>query len=201
MLILQRVWNLELQSTDKNSLSMVNQPKQFIAIDINIFFHLVELSKLDEEVNHIEELLDMLQELGVHLIVDCQWKIWGNYMSKVAKIMGDDKEFNFTEMFRYWFGSGAYFKTVQVNKDQLFTDIVETLNNQDYEVEEEHEIDTLLVYISVCEDTVLISNDRSDFIGEFGEIREELVRISKTYGYRMFMIFDSSEAHEWLFHP
>ena len=200
--ILLKVWNLELQSTIEVSFSMKNHPKQFIAIDINIFLHLIEKSELDDEDNHIEELLDRLQELGVHLIVDDDYKIWRNYLSKIGRITKYSKGFDFVELFRYWFRHNADVKAVQVkNKDQLFINVVKTLNNENYLVDEEQEIDTLLVYITVCEDTMLISNDRSDFIGQTGNIRKELKRIAKTYGCQMFMIFDSKEAYEWLLHP
>lgn len=201
MRILLKVWNLELQSTIEISFSMKNHPKQFIAIDINIFLRLFGMSKLDSEVKHIGKLLDRLQELGVYLIVDDQWKIWRNYMSKIGRIMKYSKEFNFAEIFHHWFGPDADFKIIQVKEDELFANIVETLKNENYLVDEEQEIDTLLVYITVCEDTMLISNDRSDFIGQTGNIRKELKCIAKTYGCQMFMIFDSNEAYEWLLHP
>ena len=200
--ILLKVWNLELQNTIEVSFSMKNHPKQFIAIDINIFIHLVEKSELDSEFNHIEKLLNRLQALGVHLIVDEDYKIWSNYKSKIGKIVKNSKGSNFTELFRYWFRHDADVNTVQVNnKGQLFIKIVKTLKNKNYSVDEEQEIDTLLVYITMCEDTMLISNDRSDFIGQTGNIRKELKRIAKTFGCQMFMIFDSNEAYKCLFHP
>ena len=151
--------------------------RDFIAIDTNIFEHL--LNPQNNTNDHVYKLLKQLLIIDkIKLLVDGKKKITDEYdkrlTPRVKQINDDSKK---RRLLRYWIKSENR-KYVKVSEDELMGKIKIIIPPK----KGKPRTDRYFVYVAFKEDRVLITNDRKDMIDEGikkGERRKKLLKISK----------------------
>lgn len=124
-----------------------------IAIDTNVFRHL-----LNPQVNiglHINKLLDHLQRLGVHLIVDAEGCIFGEYRRMIVPwILRTDESLNERQLLSYWVHSAPRCLVDIDRQDGLMTAIAKVIT------ESSEPVDKIFVYVALRSGRILVTNDK-----------------------------------------
>ena len=160
---------------------MNNLTKDFIAIDTNIFEHLLTKEDQENKNNHIDQLLKQLLIIDkIKLLVDSKKRITNEYYNRLTKrvkqINDDSKK---RRLLRYWVKLENR-KCVTVSRDALIKKIKKIIPLGDGPV-----TDCYFVYVAFKEGRILITNDESDMVNKgniIGERRDELLDISKNSG-------------------
>ena len=171
--------------------------EDYIAIDTNIFVHLMESSK----ASNIEKLLLMLQKKKIRLILDSKNRIKGEYAHKIHDHFQMAVHRDYQDIIDYWLDQGTDDLVITVNQnDSLFKKIKEILKL------EKKTIDRIFVYVALRTNRTLITNDRSGIIDENtkakdGSRRSKLLRVAHKEKAKSTNIYDSDEAYEIMFKP
>ena len=176
---------------------MNNISNDYIAIDTNIFVHLMESSK----ANNIEKLLLMLQMKNVRLIQDSKNRIKGEYAHKILHHFQMLDYPDYQDIIDYWLDQDADDLVVTVNQnDLLYKKIKEILKL------EKKTVDRIFVYVALKANRTLITNDRSGIIDENtkakdGLRRNKLLKVAHKEKAKSANIYDSDEAYEIMSKP
>ena len=171
--------------------------EDYIAIDTNIFVHLLEHSR----GSNIEKILLMLQKKNVRLIRDSKDRIKGEYSHKILHHFQMLDDTDYQDIIDYWLDRDAndLDLVVTVNQsDSLFKRIKKILKL------EKKTIDRIFVYVALKTNRTLITNDRSGIIDENtkakdGLRRSKLLRAAHKEKAKSANIYDSDEAYNIMF--
>ena len=170
---------------------MNNLTNDYIVIDTNIFIGL--FNPQENKDDHIEILLNTLQEDCICLIVDEGGKIWGEYTTSIVNQMANgQKNSGYNELIRAWINPDRCKKIVPVDANAM-NSIKEIIGINKTK-------DATFVCVTMVSDKTLITNDRADIIDRGTRschTRNELLKLAKRKPYRRrsFRIWDSKEAH------
>ena len=171
---------------------MNNLAGDCIVIDTNIFIDLFNPQKNTN--NHIEALLNTLQEDCIRLIVDKGGKILGEYKNSIGDVITNKTASSeYRELLKYWL-TQEYWE--EDTRNDLITAIKQIIGKN-------NTVDATFVCVAMISKKALITNDREDIIDRGNRIdytRNKLLNLAKKspYRHRSFRIWDSKEAHDKL---
>ena len=169
--------------------------EDYIAIDTNIFVHLLEPNR----GSNIEKILLMLQKKNARLIHDSKNRIKGEYAQKILHHFQMLDYPDYQDIIDYWLDQDADNLVVTVNQDDsLYKKIKGILKFQ------KKTVDRIFVYVALRENRTLITNDRSGIIdkntkAKDGLRRRKLLRVTHKEKAKSANIYDSDEAYEIMF--
>lgn len=137
---------------------MNNLTSDFIAIDTNVFEHVLDRRVNDDDP--IDKLLTVLSDDNVSLLVDCGGRIEGQYARRLKPKFKKSWDEGYARyVFKLCFGhSSNPRKRVNVDlRDDLMTIIKKILKKSET-------IDKIMVYVAFKEGRVLITNDKNDIV-------------------------------------
>lgn len=159
-----------------------------IAIDTSVFEHM--FNPQENKENHINVLLQHLQEDGVKLLMDKELRVYREYLDRIGHRLGIVSErSNETQLLRYWMSPDSKKEIVTVDwSDDLMNVITDVMTRNTSGA------DKILVYISFSRGKNLVSNDRQDIVCN----RDKLKRRAKNIcpASRTSKILESREAFE-----
>ena len=174
---------------------MNSKRTDYIAIDTNIFVHLLD----SDRGNQIERLLFRLQKEGTRLICDKKGRIVGEYSQKIIQQFKVQEHPDYTDLIDYWLDRDADHLKISVNHvDSLYKQITKNLKA------DKKTIDRIFVYVAFKANRTLITNDRSGIIDKDsktkdGERRLALLKIARLEKANSANIYDSQEAYDKIF--
>ena len=169
--------------------------KDFIAIDTNIFEHLLNPQ---ENINrHIDQLLNQLSDDSIKLLVDNEKKITKEYKRCLDEMI-DRMEDDYRKLLLLYWMDIQNQKSIKVSsKDALMRNIKKIIPLGEGSV-----TDCFFVYVAFKEGRILITNDRGDMIDEgtqIGERRRKLLKIGTKNGRKKGSdILTSQQAYDRL---
>lgn len=166
--------------------------KDFIAIDTNVFLHL--LNPQENMDSHINRLFQYLQRLRVALLVDDNGRILGEYNHHiVSRIQSLDETGNESYILRYWIDVAKHQETFVAGDDALMMAVRQVI------VEQSETVDRIFVYVALKVGKILISNDRRHIVegspNEPVDRRDRLLRNTRRLRPNGADILTSLEAH------
>lgn len=172
---------------------MDNLPSDWIAIDTNIFGHLI--SPKHNSDKHIYNLLKYLKDNNVLLLVDDRQYIRNEYNTRIRDFIKKAYERqDERHILRHFINPQNHEKVSISCTDELMNAILTV-------IPKEEDPDRYFVYVAFNKDRILITNDRKDMIDsdrkegkKEGETRDKLRKIAKQYNFFKADIFDSKEA-------
>ncbi len=183
---------------------MNNLTNDFIAIDTNVFEHLLNPDFNTDD--HIDELLTTLFRDKILLIVDSDGRIEAQYEDRIApKFRNAAEKGNNLSVLKSWFVIGIDArKRVDVNlSDELMGEIDKIIRRSE-------RIDKIFVYVAFKNGRILTTNDENDIVTGYpkeGNARRERLknstkrhrrRLQNNSGNDKSDILTSKEAHEKL---
>ena len=145
--------------------------KDFIAIDTNIFMHILNPQKNTDE--HIDQLLEQLSDDGIKLLVDDGKRIINEY-NRCLDEMIEGMELDSRQLLLlYWLDAQNHKSIKVIPKDTLLVSIKTIIPLGDGSV-----TDCYFVYVAFKEGRILITHDENDI----GKRRKKLLKISKKSG-------------------
>ena len=161
---------------------MDNLTKDSIAIDTNIFEHL--LNPRENTNRHIDQLLKQLCNDKIKLLVDDKRRITDEYHKRLTKriqqINDDSKK---RRLLRYWVKPENHKCITVYLNDKLMVGIKGIIS----EPQGKPGTDKFFVYVAFKQGRILITNDRRDMIDEGTQIgvrRQKLLKIPTSSGRR-----------------
>ena len=146
--------------------------KDFIAIDTNIFMHILNPQKNTDE--HIDQLLEQLSDDGIKLLVDDGERIINEY-SRCLDEMIEGMELDSRQLLLlYWLDVQNHKSIKIIPKDTLMISIKKIIPPK----KGKSRTDCYFVYVAFKEGRILITHDE----GDIGKRCEELFNISKKRG-------------------
>ena len=170
---------------------MNNLTNDYIAVDTNVFEHL--LNPKENKLDHIEILLYKLREDNIRLIIDSKGRIWNEYTNRIIEEIKKCENSNYNELFRYWLSPEPKNKWFSVNQEDNLMVAIKGVIGRDKAT------DRIFVYVAICGNWVLVTNDRNDILDEGNiryERRKKLLKIAKKQNFKSAKIYDSQEAHD-----
>lgn len=168
---------------------MNNLTSDCIAIDTNVFEHLLTPSKNENE--HITKLFNAFIDDGIGLIVDEGGAIEAEYSNRIERRIKEAQDKGYDSIFRYYFVAQTTRKQVRVkHNDELMSKIKSIVGN----VPRDH----IFIYVAIKKDKVLVTNDRNDILDEGNsryKRRNKLLSIAKKQQLKSARIYDSQEAY------
>ena len=129
----------------------------FVAIDTNIFMHLMHDGDAINSSNagsHIDGLLDRLQLDGIGLLVDSSRKIAAEYLEYIVPILDKSDEMDLKRyILTYWMNECPHHEVTLDRKSRLFVAIKNVIH------ESSEECDRIFVCVAFEEGRCLITND------------------------------------------
>ena len=172
-----------------------NLTSDFIAIDTNVFEHL--LSPKENNENHIGRLLASLASDEIRLLVDKEdGHIVKEYKHRLDRFLekqsqgGGETHQDHIGIFRYWFRPETHEGVAVDKKGSLMRDIRKIVDSGDI-------VDRTFVYVAIQKDRILVTNDRRDIIDigkRPGKRRQELRRLARKSRKKRAGILTSAEA-------
>ena len=160
--------------------------KDFIAIDTNIFMHILNPQKNTDE--HIDQLLEQLSDDGIKLLVDDGKRIINEY-SRCLDEMIEGMELDSRQLLLLYWLDVQNHKSIKV-EDTLLVSIKTIIPLGEGSV-----TDCYFVYVALKEGRILITHDKNDI----GKRRKELLKIPKKIGRKKGSdILTSQEAYNRL---
>jgi len=137
-----------------------------IALDTNIFEHLLNRSKEWNEDGHVSRLLDCLQANAFELCVDDKGKIAGEYSTMIVPIIASrDEEGIERYVLSYWM--------LYCERRNVPMDLRDTRTARIRSIIPIHEsVDQAFVYVVCAEDCKLITNDDVHILSHRSELRK-----------------------------
>ena len=169
---------------------MSNLYFDFVAIDTNVFGHLV--TKPVEECDHIEHLLVWLRDNKTRLIVDSKNRITDEYYHTLVEHLKILQHPLYEDILEYWLTPNSENMIVTVDhKEDLMQEIKKIVKIG------RKSIDSIFVYVAIQKNRTLVTNDRKDIIdvrrGD-SERRSKLLKLAREFGFERASIYDSKEA-------
>ena len=174
---------------------MNNLTKDFVAIDTNIFAHILNPQK---NINkHIDQLLNQLSDDDIKLLVDNEKKITKEYKRCLDEMI-DRMEDDYRKLLLLYWMDIQNQKPIKVSsKDALMRNIKKIIPLGEGPV-----TDCFFVYVAFKEGRILITNDKKDTVNKgskIGKRRKELLKLSKKIGRRKGSdILTSQQAYDRL---
>ena len=139
----------------------------FIAIDVNVFGHLINKEK--NVCKHIHEVLNVLQSKGVGLLVDGKGLIAGEYRRHLGNehFMKNPEYANEAYILTYWLLPDIRKEIDMDCSDDLAKDIKAVIGDKE-------RVDRAFIYVAAKEESFLISNDKKHIINNREELYKEL---------------------------
>lgn len=143
---------------------MNNLTTDSIAIDVNVFMHLMDARVKDE---HVRVLLRWLFNDKIMLLIDNKRKIFGEYKRHILPLFKQmDEGHPDSRLLTYWFLPDNR-KTVPINMTgELMTAITKVIPLEKGQ-------DRFYAYVALHEGRVLVTNDKKDILSK----RAELLKI------------------------
>lgn len=138
-----------------------------IAIDTNIFIHLVNFQNNNKD-SHIDQLLLHLWKKKYRLAVDSTKKISDEYKDKIEAMMEGMSDTNLQlPILRYWMHPDLRTDVQLDPNDQLMSRIWRVINKAD-----EH-VDRAFVYVACRGNCMLVTNDDVHILSQRSDLRSE----------------------------
>ncbi len=142
---------------------MNNLTTDSIAIDANVFMHLMDARVKDE---YIRVLFRRLFNDKIMLLIDDKGKIFGEYYKHLKPLLKKDECHLDSRLLAYWLLPDNH-KTVPINMTgELMTAITRIIPSRKGQ-------DRFYAYVALHEGRVLVTNDKKDILSK----RTELLRI------------------------
>jgi len=166
---------------------MNNLTRNIIAIDVNVFEHLID--PRNNRDKHIHALFSQLMDDEIKLIVDDQGMISHEYDDRMTpRLDALDEESGEGILLRYWFDPENQ-KVVQVKlTDELMRAIKRIVSTR-------KKADRFYVYVAFKEGRVLVTNDKKDILKKRNRLLKLKTRPRLPKGAN---ILSSQEAHQEL---
>ena len=161
---------------------MNNLTKDFIAIDTNIFEHVLNPKENTNE--HIDQLLKQLLVDEIKLLVDDEKRITNEYDERVTtRIKNKQTNYNFDKkiLLYHWLKPENYQCITVCLNDELMIGIKNILPKPSKK-KRERKTDKFFVYVALKQDRILVTNDEKDMIDEGtkqGKRCKKLLKICK----------------------
>ena len=166
-----------------------------VGIDTNVFEHLLNPQKNVGE--HINSLLEHLQEQRIALLIDDSERISGEYSNRISPIIqrSDDLK-NEVYILRYWILNAPRHSITIDLMDKLMMTIRGVI------VEPSEVVDRMFVYVALSQGKILVSNDEVHIVcgppneSRLSARRQRLLNHSRRLRPSGAEIFTSQEAHD-----